>query len=89
MREDAHEVNAKENKINSEQHLGSDDPHVLALAEVSGARLLYTNDRDLQQDFRDHKIINNPRGNIYTTLVNKDFVRSHKDLLSRRNLCSA
>ena len=31
----------------------SNDPHVIALAQVSGARLLYSNDQALHQDFHD------------------------------------
>ena len=89
FREDSNKIDARERQIiRRNQHL-SNDPHVLALAQVSGGRLLYTNDRDLQEDFRDPNLINQPRGNIYTTLVNKDFARSHRSLLSRRNLCSA
>jgi len=30
----------------------SDDPHILALAKVSGARLLYSNDKTLHKDFK-------------------------------------
>lgn len=88
-REDANEVNAREREIHGNREHSSNDPHVLALAQISGARLLYSNDRNLQQDFRNPKLINRPRGNIYTTLVNKDFAKSHRSLLSRPNLCSA
>lgn len=69
----------------------SDDPHVLALAKISGARLLYTNDRNLQLDFKDSKIISSPRGKIYTTATdqNKDLTSTHKNLLKRKDLCKA
>lgn len=43
----------------------SDDPHVLALARVSGARLLCSKDQDLHADFRNKTIIDKPRGKIY------------------------
>lgn len=43
----------------------SNDPHVLALARVSGARLLYTDDRDLMTDFKDRALIC-PRGKVIT-----------------------
>ena len=49
----------------------SNDPHVLALARVSGSRLLFTNDRRLQKDFRNQRIIRRPRGVVYTTRVDK------------------
>ncbi len=67
----------------------SNDPHVLALAQVSGARLLYSNDKDLQQDFKNKALINSPRGKVYSTLENKDFTLSHRRLLGRNNLCQA
>ena len=51
-------------------------PHVLALAQVSGARLLYSNDQTLQRDFKNSKLIKNPRGNVYTTLRNKNVAPS-------------
>ena len=67
----------------------SNDPHVIALAQLSGARLLYSNDGDLQQDFRDRTLVNNPRGRVYSTRVNRDFTSTHQRLLRRRDLCGA
>lgn len=66
----------------------SDDEHVLALARVSGARLLFTNDVALQDDFRDQRIVGGTRGRIYTTREYSDVRRSHRDLLRRTDLCS-
>lgn len=67
----------------------SNDPHVLALARVSGARLLYTNDRDLQLDFKNTQLISSPAGKIYTTLGNRNGLlrKAHRNLLSRTDLC--
>lgn len=45
----------------------SDDEHIIALAQVSGARLLYTNDQLLQKDFDKKELIDNPRGKVYST----------------------
>jgi predicted nucleic acid-binding protein len=42
----------------------SDDEHVIALALVSGARVLFTDDQDLMDDFRDRSIVT-PPGRIY------------------------
>lgn len=71
-----------------EEHLcRSDDEHVIALAQVSKARLLFSNDRDLQQDFGDPDLISKPRGKVYSTLKGKAFTKSHEWLLSR-NLCA-
>ncbi|MBI4699888.1 MAG: hypothetical protein HY744_01770 [Deltaproteobacteria bacterium] len=43
----------------------SDDPHVIALARLSGARTLVTADRELMDDFRNRQLVPSPRGRIY------------------------
>ncbi len=81
------DVNAKTQQIRDEGQCRSDDPHVLALAVVSGARLLYSNDADLQQDFKDKNLIDNPRGKVYSTREATSFQQSHARLLQRKDLC--
>ena len=67
----------------------SDDEHVLALARVSGARLLFTNDVALQDDFKNSRIVGGTRGRIYATTHGHGAVRrSHRDLLNRTDLCN-
>ena len=80
------EVDTRTGHIQSQDTCKSDDPHVIALAQVSGARLLYSNDRDLQGDFTNKQLIDTPRGKVYSTLRHKSFHRSHQQLL-RNNLC--
>ncbi len=65
----------------------SDDPHVIALAQVSGARLLYSNDGDLHRDFGNKKLVDGPRGKVYSTRDDKSFRDHHRRLLRRRDLC--
>ena len=65
----------------------SDDQHVLALALVSGARLLYTNDPALINDFGNREIVARPRGKIYTTARNASVTDAHRRLLAARDLC--
>ena len=72
----------------SSQGIRSDDPHILALARISGARLLFTNDRDLQQDFGDSAIVQGTRGRVYTTVERSDVRRTHRQLLRRTDLCN-
>ena len=50
--------------------LKSDDPHIIALARVSGARLLYTADAALIADFKNSALIK-PRGKVYSGPHNK------------------
>lgn len=52
----------------------SNDAHVLALARVSGARLLYTGDKALMDDFRDPEIVPRPKGKIYSGAGNKSLL---------------
>ncbi len=55
-------------KINKTS-IRSNDTHILAIALVERrARLLFggdKGDKDLHEDFTDHRIINKPRGHIY------------------------
>lgn len=56
----------------------SDDPHVLALARASGARLLYTDDAALMDDFKDRRFIDDPRGKVYK------YAKHAKTLLTKK-----
>ena len=47
------------------EKLKSNDLHIIDLARASGARLLYSDDSDLQDDFKNKNFINNPAGKIY------------------------
>ncbi|MDE0250694.1 MAG: PIN domain-containing protein [Gammaproteobacteria bacterium] len=67
----------------------SDDSHVVALAQISGARLLYSNDKDLHKDFKNPILINNPRGKIYSTNEYHHFSENHKKLIEDKDLCRA
>ncbi len=83
---DEGKVNERTGQLIREGMCRSDDPHVLALAQVSGARLLYSNDRNLQQDFKDRRLIH-PEGYVYSTLKSKNLTSTHKRHLARRDLC--
>lgn len=60
----------------------SNDAHVVALARVSGARLLCSHDTALHQDFINQQLIHNPPGHIYQN-------ESHKHLLAKCGHTSA
>lgn len=50
------------------QELGecvSDDFHIVALARISGARLLFSRDQPLHADFTNRALIDQPRGKVY------------------------
>ena len=66
----------------------SNDQHVVALALVSGARLLYANDILLQQDFTNRQVISGVEGRIYTSRPTAGrFTDHHQALLQAPNLC--
>ena len=86
----ADQVNAKAEEMKNK--CVSDDSHIIALAQISGARLLYTNEssekkKRLCEDFKNRNLINQPRGKIYTSRKNKRFTSTHKRLLGRQDLC--
>ena len=83
------QVDAETANLQSRNICKSNDAHVLALAIVSGARLLFTNDRDLQDDFGNRGIVSGIRGRIYTTGVHQAVSRTHRNLLNRPDLCNA
>ncbi len=58
----------------------SNDQHVIALARVSGARLLCSGDQRLHADFGNPALISNPRGSVYQN-------SSHAHLLAHDGQC--
>ena len=55
----------------------SNDAHVVALARVSGARLLCSEDKLLHADFDNRELINNPRGKVYQDSSHAHLLRSN------------
>jgi hypothetical protein len=53
----------------------SDDPHVVTLARVSGARTLCSHDQALHQDFCNPKLIAKPRGRVYQNATHTHLLR--------------
>ncbi len=82
------QVDKREEDLKKESVCSSNDHHIIALAQVSGARLLYSNDKKLQQDFKDKKLIDEPRGKVYSTNQGREtFSPEHRKLLARTDLC--
>ena len=79
-------VDARTEQLIKDGVCRSNDPHVLALAQVSGARLLYSNDMDLKDDFRDRRLIS-PEGHVYSTIRTKKLTSTHKRQLGMRDPC--
>lgn len=53
----------------------SNDTHILGLARASGARLLYSRDELLIQDFKDRRFISSPKGKVYKSAGNRDLLQ--------------
>ena len=69
-------VDARTQQLESSGALQSDDPHILALAQEAGSRLLCSEDKALHEDFTNPVFLQNPRGKIYQN-------PSHVGLLAR------
>ena len=80
-------VRAATNLLESAGKCKSNDPHIIALAQVSRARLLYSNDRTLIRDFKDKDLIDSPRGAVYTTNKNSSFTSARRQTLNKPDLC--
>lgn len=55
----------------------SDDPHIIALARVGRVRLICSDDARLRIDFRNPRLLSNPRGSIYTSSNHHNLLRRH------------
>ena len=62
---DAEKLRLEARRLHDDRRCTSNDHHVLALAIVSGARTLATDDNTLAADFKNKRIIDQPRGSIY------------------------
>ncbi|MFO1249290.1 MAG: hypothetical protein U1E93_13975 [Alphaproteobacteria bacterium] len=67
-------------RLTNQGAMKSDDPHVIALASKSRARVVFTRDKPLMADFRDRAFIDQPRGSIYTK-------KTHVALLAKCSDC--
>ena len=74
-------------KLRNSSAYVSDDEHVIALEQVSGARLLFSNEADLHKDFKSKELIDQPRAKVYSTKETRDLTRAHERLLADRSLC--
>ncbi len=53
----------------------SNDLHVIAIARLSGARVLCTLDAALREDFKNKRLVDNPRGKIYSRSAHRNILR--------------
>lgn len=53
----------------------SDDPHIVALARISGVRLLCSHDQQLHHDFTNKRLLDDPRGKVYQNPTHNHLLR--------------
>jgi hypothetical protein len=75
-------IDAEESVVRAMNAATSNDVHILALARVRGARVLFSSDGKLHADFKNAVIVDNPRGAIYQT-------KDHGALLQHSASCRA
>lgn len=69
-------VDAEEAEVTRSGLCKSDDPHVIALARVSGARVLFSEDQDLGTDFGNLELVPKPRGKVYKKAEHEPLLRN-------------
>ena len=74
------DVDREERTVGELRLCRSNDLHVVALARLSGARVLCTNDHDLEIDFTNRQLVPAPKGKIYKNA-------NHKAILIHNRLC--
>ena len=81
------DVDLRTKQLRAEDSCVSNDEHIIALAQITGARLLFSNDKKLHRDFRNKQLVDHPRGKVYSTNDSKEFTPAHRNLLNDR-LCA-
>jgi hypothetical protein len=73
-------VDVEERTVRELNICRSNDPHVIALARISGARVLCADDGNLENDFKNTRLVSSPQGRIYKNA-------GHKHMLAHNRLC--
>ena len=84
---DDQEIGEETKRLVDEGSCKSDDPHVIALARIGGARLLYSDDGTLHEDFKNPGLIDDPQGTVYSTMKSDKMTSGKRQLLRRKDLC--
>ncbi len=81
------EVKQKTQELLEQNSCQSDDEHIIALAQISNARLLYSKDKTLHKDFKNIKLLHDPGGKIFPRGNNRRDRRRRDNILSDESLC--
>ena len=80
-------VEIETQKLRDSGSCDSNDHHIIALAQISGARLLFSNDKALHRDFGNRDLIAKPRGKILSTNEGSELKPHQRRMLRERRLC--
>ena len=83
--EDHVRITAEADRLMNSDDCRSNDEHIIALAIISGARLLYSHDRDLQSDFK--SLLPGLSGKVFPAGTSKNAGRNRKAMLQSGVLC--
>lgn len=81
------EVDEKAKRLMDDGSCKSNDQHVIALAQIGGARLLYSDDGTLHKDFKNPDLIDDPQGVVYSTMRSDRMTSRKRQLLREKDLC--
>ena len=90
---DDKEIDKKAEELRKAKELGkqnayvSNDAHIIALAQISNARLLYSKDKTLHKDFKNTKLLHDPGGKIFPRGNNRRDRIKRDNILSDESLC--
>ena len=84
-RTDHDSVEAETARLRQSGDCKSNDEHIIALALVSGARLLYSHDKDLHSDFK--SLLTGLRGKVLPTGTSNNARQARRILLESEELC--
>ncbi len=73
--------------LRASKTLRSNDPHVIALAQLSRARLLFSMDGDRIRDFTTKRLVDEPRGKVVPEPESGRLSQPQRRLLGRKDLC--
>lgn len=78
-------IHAEMGEVIKRKHGGSplNDAHILAIARLGGARLLYANDKDLLENFVDPRLVSRPRVDTLTSLAGGRVTDEDREILER------
>jgi hypothetical protein len=68
-------VDEEQELVEAGAHYESNDPHIIALARLSGARILCSRDKKLHKDFTNPGLLTRPRGKIYQNAEHRNVLK--------------